>query len=236
MALSTWDIDAIYHAIRARWKTIGGAAPAAGPVVVAPHTHSADQITSEPAGNLAGDDVQEVEEELDSEKLARDGSQTMLGDLPMNANSITGAKNVHVTGTAPDGQVDGVIDLHIIGAAPNGQIDGVIDLTFSGGVGNAVIALARIITMAGDDADGEARIQNVERIIFNNEITKSLIQLLSVAEYNPAVTPGTDRTLAEGKTSWSDLERAFMVDLPSGASVLAIALGWGATVCVNGVV
>ncbi len=233
MAITKRDIDAIYVALRPRLLGLSTATAPATVVTVAPHTHSSEQITHEnPIGGIAGTDVEEVIEELDSEKLARDGSQTMLGDLPMNSNAIGGIKNLTITGTAADGQVNGVVDLHIVGTAPNGQIDGVIDLTFSGGVGDGVIASARIITMAGDDDDGEARIQNVERIIFNNEVTKSLIQLCSVIEYNIAVTPGTDRTLGEGKASWSDLERGFMVDMVSGATVLAVALGWGVVMCV----
>ncbi len=232
MAITKRDIDAIYVALRPRLLGLSTATVAAAPTVIAPHTHSSDVITHTGIGGIAAVDVEEAIEELDSEKLARDGSQTMLGDLPMNSNAIGGIKNITITGTASNGQINGVVDLHIVGTAPNGQIDGVIDLTFSGGVGDGVIASARIITMAGDDDDGEARIQNVERIIFNNEVTKSLIQLCSVIEFNIAVTPGTDHTLGEGKAGWSDLERGFMVEMVSGAAVLAVALGWGVVMCV----
>ncbi|KKL46835.1 hypothetical protein LCGC14_2341600, partial [marine sediment metagenome] len=105
MAITKRDIDAIYVALRPRLKGIASDVVAPTVVTVAPHTHSSEQITHEGSGNIAGDDVQEVIEELDSEKLARDGSQTMLGDLPMNSNAIGGGKNLtntmyeHLTNT-----------------------------------------------------------------------------------------------------------------------------------------
>lgn len=46
------------------------------------------QVTNTPAGNITATDVQSAIDELDAEKLARDGSQNMTGNLDMNNNQI----------------------------------------------------------------------------------------------------------------------------------------------------
>ena len=50
--------------------------------------HPAAAITNTPQGNLAAVEVQAALNELDAEKLARDGTQPMLGELDMGTNKI----------------------------------------------------------------------------------------------------------------------------------------------------
>jgi hypothetical protein len=50
--------------------------------------HAASAITNTPAGLVAATTVQAAINELDSEKLARDGSQAMTGNLDLGTNSI----------------------------------------------------------------------------------------------------------------------------------------------------
>lgn len=50
--------------------------------------HPAAAITNTPAGLIASTNVQAALNELDTEKLARDGTQTMLGHLLMNHNDV----------------------------------------------------------------------------------------------------------------------------------------------------
>jgi hypothetical protein len=81
------DFEATEHATRTRL----GAHPihfVPAPTTVAPHTHHAREIVSDPFVQTAADDVQEAIEELTTEKLARDGSQTMLGNLDFNTFKI----------------------------------------------------------------------------------------------------------------------------------------------------
>jgi hypothetical protein len=92
-------IENIYTALRPRLQfTSGGGGGGTG--TVPPHTHSAEQIVSTPAGDVAADDVQEALEELAEEKLARSGAQPMLGTLQMNSFDITGVDEITLTGTA----------------------------------------------------------------------------------------------------------------------------------------
>ncbi|KKK51648.1 hypothetical protein LCGC14_3112840, partial [marine sediment metagenome] len=172
MSVTGRDIDKIYHAIRARLGSLGSTSAPSTVATIAPHTHSSDQVTHEGSGLIAADDVQEAIEELDSEKLARDGTQTMLGNLDMNSN----------------------------------QIANILNLLLTGGVGDGVISGARVIHGAGDDSDGEALFDGFERITFNSEVTKSLIEVLSRTKWNIAVIPGTDYTPAEGDVSWSGVD------------------------------
>jgi hypothetical protein len=93
------EIDRIYTAIRPR-LTLSSVGGGSGAGTVPPHTHPASAISFEPAGDVAGDDVQEGMEELAEEKLARSGLQTMLGTLQMNSFDITGIDEATFTGTA----------------------------------------------------------------------------------------------------------------------------------------
>ena len=77
------DFEATEHATRTRL----GAHPIhfiPAPTTVAPHTHHAREIVSDPFDLTAADDVQEAIEELTTEKLARSGVQPMLGNLNLN--------------------------------------------------------------------------------------------------------------------------------------------------------
>jgi hypothetical protein len=144
------DIDADYHAIRARLSTLG-TVEVSNPTTIPPHVHGADEIDFEPTQGvisgqqLAGDDVQEVCQELDQEKLARDGTQTMLGDLNMNEHDINNIVHVDIGGNT----------------------------NMNGGVGSAIVQNPRTIAMAGDHTNNEAKIVNLERVTFNNEPTAS---------------------------------------------------------------
>lgn len=122
MAITRGDIDAIYNALRPRLAELlkGGTAAGSGGVTVPAHTHSADRIGFAPAGNLAeADDVQEAAEELDSEKLARDGSQKMLGALDMNHHSASNVDDLDVEGTATVAE-----DVTLTGAAGLANVNG----------------------------------------------------------------------------------------------------------------
>lgn len=224
------DIDADYHAIRARLKSLGSTTVVTAPLP--PHGHAASAITFVPAGNLAGDDVQEVLEEIDIEKLARDGSQTMLGNLDMDHHDVNNIVNAEVEG---DLNLTGAAsDIHMFGANGASRIDGVRNLSFSGDVGEGIINQPRVIHMTGDNDDAEALIDGVERIVFNDEPTKSSIEQVSRIEYNIDVTAGTSYTAAEGRSSWDVLEDILIAYAASGAGVVAIALGWGVALAMNG--
>src|SRR5574341_1227580 len=83
MKRSPRDQESIHAASRKRMQTLGTAV-IPGPTTIPPHTHSADQITFQPYGLLAADDVQEALQEHDDEKLARSGVQPMNGNLNMD--------------------------------------------------------------------------------------------------------------------------------------------------------
>jgi hypothetical protein len=79
------DIDAIRQALRPRMKDVGGGGGLS--TTIPPHTHHASAIIYEPEPTtalLSGDDVQEVGEELGTEKLARSGEQPWLGPDPLD--------------------------------------------------------------------------------------------------------------------------------------------------------
>jgi hypothetical protein len=221
------DIDADYHAIRSRLKTLGTVNVVAS-TTIPPHTHSAEEIGMTAAGLLAADDVQEGLEELDSEKLARDGTQTMLGALDMNAYSINNIDDADIEGTATIGEdvvftegVGGALITNprmitMAGAVGEGVIANARMITMAGAVGEGVIANPRVITMAGDKADDEAKIQNLERVVFNNEPTASSIEGPSRIDMRVGVTAGVDYTAAEGIVSWDTLEDTLVLYVLSG--------------------
>lgn len=189
------DIDAIRTALRPRMGSGGGAPVPVPPTTVPPHTHSADQITTEPEGHNAAVNVQATLTELDDEKLARDGSQTMLGSLDMGHNSITNIHDADVEGTATVAE----------------------DVTFTGAVGLARLTSPRVIAMAGDHADDEGKLTNVNRIVFSAEPTASSVEVLSRIDFNAAVEAGVDYSPTAGRASWDSLERTLCVLVESGA-------------------
>jgi hypothetical protein len=205
------DFELTHAASRRRMQSLGTAV-VPGPITIPAHTHSADQITFEPYGLTAADDVQEMGEEHDVEKLARSGVQPMQGDLNMD------------DGLGP------------------WEIDNIKNLNMSGGVGAAILNLVRNIVMTGigwienvkrihfigDDDDGDALIDGLERVVFNNEPTKSVIQNPSTIEFNPAVTPGSDTAYLEAQFSYSDTEQAVQLDVgeQGGGYDVRNTLGW----------
>lgn len=231
--LTQGDIDAIYNALRPRLKQLlqGIGAGSTTEVKVAPHTHSADQITFEPAGDswtgqLAADDVQEGLEEHDDEKLARDGSQPMRGGLDMDDGlgpwPIYDLLNLTFTGGVGAAIISAVRRITMTGI---GLIEQIRKADFTGSaVGEGIIDQPRVIHMAGDDDDSEARIDGLEAVVFNDEPTKSYIQEVSRADFNTAVTPGTDTSFAEGRVQWDDFQRTLSVDVD--ATDIRIPVGW----------
>lgn len=191
------DIDAIYSALRPRLDKLRSGAVISKTITTAvPHTHPAVDISYEPVGLISGENCQITQEELSDEKLARSGEQEMLGDLPMAHHSINDIHDADIEGTATVGE----------------------DVVFTEGVGGAIINNPRVIHMVGDHVDDEAKVDGLERMVFNDEPTASTIEVLSRTEWNKAVTPGTDYTLVEGQTSWSDLEDNLVVIVKSGAA------------------
>lgn len=144
--------------------------------------------------------------EISSGYLIIDGSRAMTGDLNMGEHDVDAAVNGHFSG----------------------------DLTMDGAVGVARVSSPRVISMAGDHADDEAKVENLERVVFNDEPTASSIEKPSRIEYNVGVTAGADYSAAEGKSSWDDLEDTLVVYVASGAAMALVAVGWVVKLAVNG--
>jgi len=231
--ISRSDIDAIYNAIRPRLKKdlgagSGGGSTTSAPTTVAPHQHAASEVTFEPVGRIEAEECQASQTELDDEKLARDGSQTMLGTLQMNNNPVTGVWNLLMSGSAGNAVISAVRRITMTGIglievvtqitmAGMGLIEEVRKIDFTGSVaGEGVIDQPRAIHMAGDDADDEARIDGLDRVKFNATETQAVIEAPARVEFQPGVTPGTDYSLALGILSWSDTEGTMVVCVTSG--------------------
>jgi len=185
MALKQREIDRIYNALRPRInRPSGGVAYTPPTVTIPPHTHSADQITSNASTYVAADDVQEAIEELDSEKLARSGAQDWSGPDPLDMNTFD------------------IFDV--------GKID------MENTLGEGVISYVRKLHLAGDQDDGEALIDGVEKVEFNDEVTKSVIANPSRIEMNASVTADSHYTAQEGTVSWDTEEATLVVWVLSG--------------------
>lgn len=226
--------------------------------------HPATSITNTPAGYIEATEVQAALNELDGEKLARSGVQDMLGDLDMGAHAIGDVKNLTFTGVLGEAIIDapreilmtgigeisgvklldmsaaaegeGLIDaVRTIDMAGVGLIKDVKEIDFSASVGEGIIDLPRVIHMNGDDSDNEARIDGLERTVFNDEPTKSVIEGPSRLEWNTGVEAGVSYAAAEGQTSWDNVEDTMVVWVASGAGLVAIAFGWGAKMANAGV-
>jgi hypothetical protein len=82
----TWNNTASsYNLLPAAVRSVFGRT---GIVTAASGDYSAIQITNTPVGNITATNAQAAIDELDSEKLARDGSQSMSGNLDMNNNQL----------------------------------------------------------------------------------------------------------------------------------------------------
>lgn len=142
--------------------------------------------------------------ELGNAYLVIDGSRAMTGNLDHGHHSIVDADDADIEGTATVGE----------------------NVTMTGAVGVARVTNPRVISMAGDHEDDEAKVENLERVVFNDEPTASSIEKPSRVEWNTAVQAGTDYTAAEGRSSWDTLEDVLTVYVASGASVVLVAVGW----------
>jgi hypothetical protein len=191
-----------------------GTSSVAPPTTIPPHRHHATEIVAEPeavTALLSGDDVQEDLEELGVEKLARSGEQPMLGSLDMNHFDVSNVRDAEVES----------------------------DLTMTGPVGEAIITGARVVHMAGDHVDDEAKVDGLERVVFNNEPTASTIETPSVVQFNPAVAAGGDTTHQEGQVGWDAAERTLVADAEpaaynAGTETPRFSMGWAVVNCLNG--
>jgi len=227
-----FDVDGYYNAIRPRLENLGGAGGLS--TTVPPHTHHASTIVVDPEpvdALISGDDSQEVHQELGMEKLARSGEQLWLGPDPLNMAhfSILDCNDADIEGTATVG-----VDIAMTGANGLANITGVRDISFVGDVGEGVIDQPRVIHMMGDHTDDEAKVDGLERVVFNNEPTASSIESPSRLDMNIGVEAGVSYTAAEGRVSWDTLEDVLVAYVASGAGVVAIAFGWGAVIAANG--
>lgn len=219
------DFESNYLAMRRRMQTLGTAVIPA-PATIGAHRHHASEVDVSPndttGGLMSADDVQEALEEHDVEKLARSGVQPMLGNLDMGDFAIFDVLNLTFMGGVGDAILNLVRKITMTGI---GLIEQVRKVDFTGSaVGEGIIDQPRVIHLAGDDSDNEARIDGAERIVFNDEVTKSVIENPSTIEFNPAVTPGTDTTHTEGQVSWSDLEGAPQSDV--AVTGMRLTKGW----------
>jgi len=251
MSKRKFDVDGYYNAIRPR---LAHATGSGGSTTIPPHTHHASAIILEPEllqALVAADDVQEGIEELGAEKLARSGEQPWVGpaSLDMAYFSIDNIHDADVEGTATVGE-------DIVMNGPNGlaNITGVRDVSFVGDVGEGVIDQPRVIHMTGDDGDSEARIDGLDRVVFNAEVTQGVVQDPSRIDFNAAVAvphqsegvyPGGagDYPAREGTVSWDAGEDTLVASVVVGTQwvddpvyedklrVAPIALGWGMRVC-----
>lgn len=85
--LVTWDFGTTSFILAP--KPITSVFGRTGVVISVAGDYTAAQITNVPGGTISAITVQAALNELDTEKFARDGSQTMLGALNMNGNLIT---------------------------------------------------------------------------------------------------------------------------------------------------
>lgn len=85
--LVTWDFGTTSFVLAP--KPITSVFGRTGVVISVAGDYTAAQITNVPGGTIGAITVQAALNELDTDKFARDGSQTMLGALNMNNNLIT---------------------------------------------------------------------------------------------------------------------------------------------------
>jgi hypothetical protein len=183
---------------------------------------------------LSADDSQEAHQELGMEKLARSGEQTWLGPQPLDMNHFS---------------IDNIDDADIEGTATVGE-----NIQMTGSIGTAIVNNVRVVHMTGDDGDSEARIDGLDRVVFNAEVTQGVVQDPSRIDFNAAVAvphesegayPGGvgDYAAREGTVSWDAGEDTLVAHVVVGTQwvddpvyedklrVAPIALGWGMRVC-----
>lgn len=236
------DMEAIFRAARPRMAK-GGVSTSTAPVVpLPPHTHAAKDITYEPGGLLVSENVQDALEEHDTEKLARDGSQVMLGDLDLDHHDLKNAVDVDIEGdltfegAATLAKVQNVREINFkTDAVGEAKVNDLREVNFKAdATGEATVNAVRAVHFTGDLDDGEALADGLEKVAFNDEPTKSVIEKPSRIEFNAGVTASADYTAQEGTASWDDRERALVAWVTSGAALALVALGWGVSIAVNG--
>lgn len=214
--------------------------------------HPATSVTNTAAGLIAATTVQAALNELDGDKLARSGEQAWVGPskLDMNHFGVDNIDDADIEGTATVGEdvvfTEGaggakVTDLRALDfkstATGEALITGVRGANFNQAVqGEGVIDQPRAIHMAGDDDNNEARIDGLERTKFNNEPTKSVIELPSRLEWNTGVEAGVSYTPVEGQASWDNVEDTMVVWVASGAGLVAVAVGWAVKIASGGLI
>lgn len=138
--------------------------------------------------------------------LILDGSRPMTGALDMDHHSIANADDLEVEGTATVRE----------------------DVVMTGAAGLARLTNARVIHMAGADAvGGEARVDGLERVVFNDQPSASVVQNPSTIAWHKLVEPGVDTAFAEGQESLSKVEHTLQLDVD--AADVRVGLGWVVT-------
>jgi len=222
--ISQRQIDRIVTAARPRILQRGYSSGGSGGTGTIPaHTHPASAVSFEAAGDLASTDVQNALEEVAEEKLARDGHQPMTGDLDLDhydilnifdaevENDLTVRRNIEMTGGVGFALINAVRRITMAGI---GLIENVLKIDFTGaGVGDGVIDQPRVIHMDGAPADDEAKIDGLERIVFEGTDNASTIEqpnriFFETTNGDIDADVGTDAD-AEGHVGWSAEERMF---------------------------
>jgi len=223
-----FDIEGYFNALRPRMKNIAGSGGLS--TTVPPHTHHASTIVVDPEpvdALLSADDSQEAHQELGMEKLARSGEQEWLGPDPLDMNHFS---------------IDNIDDADIEGTATVGE-----NIQMTGGVGTAIVNNVRVVHMTGDDADGEALIDGLDRVVFNKTDTQGVVQDPSVILFNEGVEADGETPQQEAAVSW-DTEEQTLVGrvrrdewLPNDGNPIVvphfdqkIPLGWSMFCCVLG--
>lgn len=189
------DIDATRSAIRPRLGALGISTPGGSTPPLLPHKHAASEISfqpNDPPGYLSADDVQEMGEELDSEKLARSGVQPMLGALDMNHFDINNILNAEVEVDASVGQ-----DLTVGRDATVGR-----NIEMTGPTGEAIINGPRRVHMVGDFGDGDSLIDHLEQLLFVGTPAGGFINQPSQVDWNILFQEDSDRPAREGSMHW----------------------------------
>lgn len=146
-----------------------------GAVVAAAGDYTAADVTNVPAGNIVATTTQAAIDELDGEKVARDGSQPMTGPLNMGNNTIGNLAN-------PTGPQEAVTVDYL-----NTQITG---------VGAGFLDLAGTNAMTGDLDAGNNRVENVAvPVNAGDAVNLGFVEGLGVNRVLGVVT-GVDFTVA----------------------------------------
>lgn len=174
------------------------------------------------------------------EKLARSGEQPWVGPLPLDMAhfSIDNINDADIEGTATVG-----VDIAMTGPNGDANITGVRDVSFVGDVGEGVIDQPRVIHMTGDDGDEEARIDGLDRVVFNKTDTQGVVQDPSVILFNEGVEADGETPQQEAAVSWDTEEQTLVGrvrwDEYNGGEPIPhfdqkIPLGWSMFCCVLG--